>query len=83
MNGETLSPEELQFLQQDGPETQQQYGENASPDIPTDDAVRQILNSHGIEHHIIEPHHIRQYQAFYRLNGRHPTEDEINAHVGD
>lgn len=91
MNGETLSPEELQFLQQDGPETQQQardaiwsnYGENALTNIPTADAVRQILNSHGIGHHLIEPHHIRQYQGFYRLNGRHPTEEEIDAHIGD
>jgi len=109
MSGETLSPEELLFLQQDGPETQQQARdaiwsnydavESTTPtatvraglpattptatDIPTDDAVRQILNSHGIEHHLIEPHHIRQYQGFYRMMRRHPTEEEIDAHIGD
>ena len=91
MSGETLSPEELRYLQQLDSETQQQardaiwsdYGQNAPTDIPTDDEVRAILNRHDMGHYQIEPHHIRQYQAFYRLNGRHPTIEEIDAHVGD
>ena len=49
---------------------------------PTPNVVVARLLEMGIHENQIQDEHIIQYQDFMRSTGRHPTEDEVNAHIG-
>ena len=98
MSGQTLSTAELLHLQDpdNNPmpdaepveEPLEEIIEEMPPDAPrglaalAPNAVRARLLDMGVPANYIEDEHISQYQDFLRTMGRHPTEDEVNAHIG-
>jgi len=55
---------------------------NPTRSAPNPHVVRARLSEMGVPEEYIQDEHIRQYQDFMRNTGRHPTEDEVNTHIG-